>query len=435
MIELGFGSPQPEQLFKFYRKRNRFRKIVAEAVMSIDPSRFDDFPLVKYVVSNRATFFTHLDEILAAMKTGTTDLSVEAAALFSRFFFPMLPFSWMEQFDIPPGIPMFDKYIQSQIEVCSFGVAPVSREICERVVEFWEASRSCDNFFFFVVIHLNITQGQYVRALAPFEELTPSHTMYLHYEMHRIADLDKAGPFFITTIDRMRWPSYTRELLSLFLSPYAPQLSPDLRLEVLKGLPPVFFNLLPEGFEGVSQANFIDTDFEPVEESVLAVQPLAPKLLIRAKSVFRVAPSMAPQVLNFLYKTKSAYLCQYFKSTSPDAAFVEIAEQIVRIMEHEKRYLKDVVLTMNSMLRFTPLVQLFMICISEEFLNAPEFANVFVIFNMFAKKIRMSNDEQMIQNWNDVQDLLNDRLVNKARLEALRTENVLEVLMNITQID
>jgi hypothetical protein len=114
---------------------------------------------------------------------------------------------------------------------------------------------------------------------------------------------------------------------------------------------------------------------------------------------------------------------------------VEITKQIIRIMQHEKRYLKDVVVTMNSILRFVPLMQLFMIFVNDDFLNAPEFANVFVMYNMFTRRIRNSTNEKVIQNWNDVQDLLNDRIVNKARLEALRAQNVLEVLMNLTQID
>jgi serine/threonine protein kinase HipA of HipAB toxin-antitoxin module len=76
-----------------------------------------------------------------------------------------------------------------------------------------------------------------------------------------------------------------------------------------------------------------------------------------------------------------------------------------------------------------------MVFVSDGFLNAPEFANVFIMYNMFTKRIRISNNEKMIQNWDDVQDLLDDRIASKARLEALRTKNVLEVLTNLAQID
>jgi hypothetical protein len=91
----------------------------------------------------------------------------------------------------------------------------------------------------------------------------------------------------------------------------------------------VLFNLLPKGFEAV-EGQIFDTRMYPVEESILAVQPVSQELLSRAKSVFRVSPSMACQVLDFLCQTNHDILCMYFNTTSTDAAFVELGQQILR---------------------------------------------------------------------------------------------------------
>jgi hypothetical protein len=62
----------------------------------------------------------------------------------------------------------------------------------------------------------------------------------------------------------------------------------------MKQLPPVLFNLLPKGFGTVAPYAF-DARMDPVEESILAVQPVASAVLARAKSVFNFSPSMTCQ--------------------------------------------------------------------------------------------------------------------------------------------
>jgi hypothetical protein len=90
---------------------------------------------------------------------------------------------------------------------------------------------------------------------------------------------------------------------------------------------------------------------------------------------------------------------------------------------------------MNSILKFAPLMQLFMLFGNADFLNAPEFTNVFLMFKMFSKRVRDSEDPGLTQNWKDVQELLHDRVRSSVRLQALKAESPLEVLMILSTID
>jgi hypothetical protein len=135
MAELGFRRPIPERLLEMYQTKTGLLKMVAESVMSIDPQRFQEFQLIQYVVSSRRSFMSNLDDILQIMAENA-DCVAEAATLFSRFFFPLLPISLMEQFEIPPGVPAFEKLIPSQIEVSPLTKASVNAEIVEKLVVF-----------------------------------------------------------------------------------------------------------------------------------------------------------------------------------------------------------------------------------------------------------------------------------------------------------
>jgi hypothetical protein len=428
MTELGLRRPTPQNLLVNYRTKTGILKMVAEAVMAIDPTRFREFPLVEYVVSSRRHFFENFTGILETM-AGSEECAVEALALFSRFLFPQLPHSLSEQFEIPPAVPQFEKFMPSQIEVSPFLRASVSEDIAELLVSFFENHRTCDSFFFFVLFHLDISIDRYERAIVPLREFTPSHNLHLHYALRRLASLDHSNE----PIEHLKRPSYSRDFISLMTSPFAPTLSREIRNSILKSLTPVLFNLLPKGFETISTSVF-DLRMEPVEESVLAVQPVSAESLARARSVFTVSPSMTCQVLDFLYQSQPEVLCMYFNTTSLDAAFVELSHVIVQILRTEKRYLKDTAQTMNRLLKFAPLVQLFMVFVSAEFLNAPEFANIFLMYTMFSRKIRDSEDDRMIANWKVVQELLPERVTNPARLEALQAENPLEVWIKLWEI-
>jgi hypothetical protein len=75
-----------QALLEMYRTRTRLPKMVAESVMAIDP-------LVECVVPSHMLFLENLARVLE-------ERAAEAAALFSRFLFPMPPLSLAEQFDI-----------------------------------------------------------------------------------------------------------------------------------------------------------------------------------------------------------------------------------------------------------------------------------------------------------------------------------------------
>jgi hypothetical protein len=83
MIELGFESAQPEQLFNFYW--NRFRKIVAEAVMWIDPTRRRHYIWHHQRPSRRSDISTFQDLCLQSafswVHSTSTKLSRNSAAL------------------------------------------------------------------------------------------------------------------------------------------------------------------------------------------------------------------------------------------------------------------------------------------------------------------------------------------------------------------
>jgi hypothetical protein len=418
--EFGLHSADPEELLEMYKMETGFRQMVIEAIMAIDPTRFSEFPLVEYLFSPKKHVGDHIGDVLEAM-SGNPNLLFEAATLFSRFFFERLPLSMMEQFEIPPSIPEFERYIPSQIEVRPFVVVHCRVEITEQVLSFWEKHREYDSFLFFVIFHLGLTREQYGRLLAPLLDFSPSHPHFLHVEARR--------PSFLPTTDPSHLPSYGREFISLFISPNPPPLSLEQKGAIVDRLPRVFFNLLPKGFEIFGTEPIFDKRFPPVDESILAIQPVDQAALGGAKSVFRLSPSMTCQVLNLLFQTDSAVLCSYFNTQSVDAAFMDIAETIVEILGREQQLLKDPIRTMKSLLQRTSLTQFFAVAANESFLNAPCLRNVFVVFRMFSKEVEGSGDARLKEHWCDIQDILAERIHDERRRKLLLSGSVAEMLL------
>jgi hypothetical protein len=127
-------------------------------------------------------------------------------------------------------------------------------------------------------------------------------------------------------------------------------------------------------------------------------------------------------------------LCSYFTANSIQAARQEIADFILEILQSQQQYMKDTIRTVNSIFNASPLLELCMMFLAPDFLNAPQFPNVWLIYRLFAKKVKSSGDEALIQSWADSQGCLEERLVSKGRLEAMRSEETLKVFATLFDV-
>jgi hypothetical protein len=427
MIEMGYHDSEAETIVEAYKREHGLRKMALTSILTIDPDHFAEFLFIEFIVSPRDYFLMHFDSLLQELEE-TPGLELEGATLFSQFFFPVPAFSPMEQFNIPPFLPAFEKYIPSQIEICEFELIDCDPEITEKIVAFCETSQNVPQFMFDVAFHMQLTSDQYQRLIVPIQALPTSHPLHLHIIAQELANLDQ--PFTFLQPDLPRQPSFTRQILALFLSPNCPPIERALRSRTLESVDPVFFNLLIKGFESL-QPNLVDLRFPIVDESLFAIPLRDPQLFSRAKSVCHLSPSMAAQVLDFLYHTDDLTLCSYFAANSIDAARLDMAELIVNTLQNQQRYLKDTILTINAMLRSAPLVEMFMMFVNADFLNAPEFSNVWLIFKLFAKTVMSSGDESLKKSWTDFQANLEGRVLSPERLAAMQSEENLKVFASL----
>jgi hypothetical protein len=181
--------------------------------------------------------------------------------------------------------------------------------------------------------------------------------------------------------------------------------------------------------------NLIDTRFHPVDESILAIRSVDFHSLTRARWVFQSSPSMTPQVLDLISQADQRVLAEYCNVKNSDIAYQAIAEQVATILERERRHWKDIVLTMKSLLNFVPLTRLCDVVVSEVFLNAPEFPNVFIMFKMFEKCVTTSANKSAIAKWEALPGQIRSRIQNPVRWKLLQSHNVYESLLCVHQVE
>ena len=431
MTEMGLQNTSPSHLVELYSTEIGFRRMVIESIMMIDPERFHDFPLVAHALCSKQHFFEHFDEILDLLSQEDAHNYVcEAASMFSANFLPRLPNSLFEQTTVPPGIPDFEKYLPSSIEPVPFQQTEVDEEHLGKLISFFEKSRSCDEFMFQLIFHMKITQEQYQRMLVPMRDNAKSQSPHIHVEIADLAAFNKSSNITTGSIDTHRPPSVTRQLMDLVLSPHCPDAGLVDPTPILQKMKPVFYNLLSRGFE-IMRAKVFDEKYPIVEESVIAMQPVSQQALGRAKSVFQVSPVVSCQVIELLHETSETLLCQYFGTSTADGVFVEIAKIISKVLAENRKYLYGSISVTRTILACTPLPQLIDVFTEPEFLNAPEFPNVFVMFLMLKKSITASGDEALIEKWNTVEQSLSDKVESAERLNLLKSEKISEALPKI----
>jgi hypothetical protein len=74
---------------------------------------------------------------------------------------------------------------------------------------------------------------------------------------------------------------------------------------------------------------------------------------------------------------------------------------------------------------------MFMMFVNPDFLNGPEFSNVWLIFKLFGKRVMSSGDESLKKSWSDFQPSLEERVQSKERLMAMQSEDNLKVFASL----
>lgn len=424
IMELGLQNSSPPHLIELYSTEVGYRRMVIESIMSIDPTRFHDFPLVEHALSSKEHFFEHLDDILELLsREDAINYKAETVSMFSRHFFPMLPFSYSEQTDIPPAVPGFERYLPSSIEPRVFQEIQVDEQVLDKLITFFSNHRNCDHFMFQLIFHMKITKEQYQQLLVPMREFSQSQSPHIHVEMANLVAYNKSSNLSSGSIDTHRPASVTRQLMDLLLSPHCPELGLVEQTPILLKMRPVFYNLLTKGFE-VMRAKVFDEKYPIVEESALAMQPVSQQALARAKAVFQVSPVVSCQIIELLHETSDNLLCQYFNTTTPAAAFVEIAKEIAKVMAKDRKLVNDTIQLMRVLLRYAPLGEVVDTFTSEEFLNGDDLPNVFVMFLMVKRAVLAAGDESLTAKWNETEQKLPERVSATERLDLFRSDDI-----------
>ncbi|OHT07785.1 hypothetical protein TRFO_23895 [Tritrichomonas foetus] len=427
----GFHDAQPYTLVKIFKEEHGLIRMVAEAIISIDLERFAEFPLFADIFKDKENFENKLDDILEMMKDeNNIYLSYEFVSLFSRFLAPKANFSQYEQFLFPKGIELINHYYPSKIGIEQFQSTLEKPEIREKVINFFENNRNFDSFLFHVIFHFEMKTEEFKRAIVPLGSFSASHPLYTHKLLFEQADNDPTTSISIFIFDSNTPPSYTREIVSLFVSPCCPSLPLYELRNVAAKLRPVFSALLFSDYDMFSPS-LCDTSFPmPDEEYLLLSNPqnINIEKVNNLKSYFTKATTASNIIANQFYKLDPNILCKVFNTNSADAALIELNQKLIDTVINKLNYMSISIEIMKTILANTQFMQMCMIAVSDNFLNAEQKINVFFMLKLLDEK--MEESEEVYKNmWKDMKATIPEKMKDKNISEMYQKDNSVDLLI------
>lgn len=432
--ELGFQETSPEYIAHMHRSAMGSQRMVLDAAIAIDTTRFDEFPLLKYMFMSKEDVMSQLDQIFEVLSASDgQQYACEAAVIFSRFMFPAVRQSLLEQIDIPPNVQELEHYMHSWIDVTSIVEISLDEAIAKKIAMFFVKSRSCDSFIWTVLFQIKFPEFLYSEIMECVRNNMKYRSAYVRVDGYDFFLLGRNSPFVLNYSRGVKTPSYTRQIVSFLLSERRPNIPSSEKQDLLREYPGVMFALLPRGFETIRPA-IMDVAFPVPEECVLAVQPAHQNDVVSAKAVFSASPVMARHVLDLLMQTDDGNLCKYFNTGSADAVLLELSEVIMGNILREQHYMKDTIEMVRYIIQTPRLVPLFLVLMQGDTANSVAFPNAFVMFHMMGKHAAQSHDEYIQSQWTFRKDSIVERAEKPERAEVLLSSDITASLERIYDV-
>ncbi|OHT07811.1 hypothetical protein TRFO_23848 [Tritrichomonas foetus] len=434
MGDLGIHDLSEFNLVKTYKEEHGLLRMAAEAVISIDPSRYEEFPFFADIFLGKENFFQKLDSIIEMLQNEeNAPLCYEAVSLMSTYLYPIPKLSRNDVYFMPKHVPILEKYFPTSILIQDFLVIePPNEEIVDKLITLFENSRIADRFLFYVIAHFNITNEQYKRLIAPIRQMWTNCPYRVHLALKDLAVSESTTTITSQSSDDTKPPSCTRQLVSALTSPNCPKISSKDINNLCAKAKPVLFDLLFIGFDKFSEKLF-DHNFKPNYTSGLIFQKQNMDVVIKLKTYLGQINSGGIIVARQFYQLDDKRLCNYFNTVSADAAMIEISEKIIDALIKRDCSTYYMIKYLKAVINNTPLMQMYMNIMKESVLNAPQLVNIFLIIHLFENHLNNSDDQNTKGLWEATKSSLPDKVKEKERADILFTDDPLRAFAKLLE--
>lgn len=443
MNDIGIYDLSEYNLYNLYKERNGDIKMVVDSVISIDPSRFEEFPFFyDLFITDVEDFFLNKFDLLLEKVKDDPNLLFEIVSLFSRYMLPVPNVALQLYYDIPPFLVYMLKFYHTNIKLEKLPqLRPPNAIIIEKLITFFENNRHLDSFLFQLIEKFALTSGQYQRLVLALRLFPQSHPAKIHFALKYLSVVDNSSSNSISQIDILKPPSFTRHFVSVLLSPHCPKLQPkEVNLMVQK-LRPIFFDFLYVGFDKINDKLY-DRQFHAPPASGVLMENLTPVQISKLKHYITNISISSSSVIKHFLELSNEKLGEYYKGQSRQTVVLEISSKIIEMLTTNSCPLMYTVFFSKVIFNNAPLLELHISILRDSVLNSPESLNLFILFHMFdlhlkilgKNKEQLSKDDQSaIIAWNEAKKDLSAKITDPGRTKMLLDDDVLTSFAKLLQ--
>lgn len=417
LIELGVYDISPLNLINEFHQASGIKKYVIESIIRIDPQRYEEYNLIQYLFISREEFLNKIDEILQKTQESPIETTIyEFQYIFSNKLFNNIVNEDIELFNFP-RVKFMESKISTKIEPLPYSQVEIDFTIIEKIFAFFENNRNFDNFLFTLLFHINLTQEQFQKLYSLIEKY------YIGTKYYSFYLLTKINYYQTVQFSNFEPPSYIREIIQFYVSPYFPETitSKDLEKLLLK-TNSVPFNLLFKGFETLGNI-YDDLNYKINFENILLTKINIPNVNEIVKANLSNIYT-CKRIAGVLYNFKEEKLLKKFNFNSKEAISDILTYSLIK-----QNYLTDVIKLSKLIIENSNKKKLLFTFSRKELLNASEFKNIFILLKIYQKYTE--NDPELKSTWEQMINVMNHVMSNKDNLDLIISSNIEDALPKV----
>ncbi|EAX92430.1 hypothetical protein TVAG_399080 [Trichomonas vaginalis G3] len=348
----------------------------------------------------------------------------ESIPIISKLFFPPAPQSRVDRFQLPPGVKIIQQILPSAVEPLEPLHVKLLDELVNGILDLFEEG----NFSIFMIPILNsceLDENQFQKVIQYIDGISYIFPLSIVESIKNIKDLH---PFrrignpeanYVTNCEELIPyfpPSYTREFIKLYLG-YQKLTTMDDFKRIISKLNPVYFELLPLGYEKVSD-KLIDERFKRMEESACLVSPLDRNLLFESRSAMSKCESRAAWIAKCLLGSSTLSFAS--GSANQETAISDVAQLLFELCARKFRFSSTTTDVLRVIVETAGADTLSCFAASRESVNDNNFTNTLLSVRSLAQRLG--------ENGNYILTMAASLCEKENRKRAFEDENTLHAL-------
>ena len=412
MIELGYINATEENVMQSLRQETGLALLAVQKIASL-------IGCVQQI-STKEDVINQIDLIL--------DAPIEESARTLSLLFEELPPSFIDRFELPPGIEALRLAVPVAIEVCNPQRSQIEASIIEKLLNYCYQCTDLNKLLFIInaLRHCDLNEAQETKFEEIAENIGFSHPLS-HLSLLRILptltiykrkSLGYAGSFN-TLLERahLMTSSFTRCLCQCYLS-RGLDINDDAK-KLFKELPKVFFEFLPYNYELVD-FKLVDQKLLISQESCLYLHPVTKQTLALARKTMSSCESAAPRLTRQLLNVDN--LKSLFNTVNDETAVIEVSQQLLNLASSDFRFVHSVIDVMNILIDYTPVDGLVMMSLSGTFSGGRNFPSILIALDMIGKQIK-KHPEAVAMSDEALNNMMAGLFTNEERLKLFNDED------------